>query len=353
MLRINKTSRKFVSLQQKTMRESGYWERRDLQEMICRSPQEFCDELGEAIHIVGTEVIPDGFVKDRIDLLAVDNTGAAVIIELKRDSHKLQLLQTLAYAGMVSKWPSRRFIEELNKFNRTFYPEAVNQTVEQARDELEELLDDGDSETINRNQRILLVAEKFDYEVLITAEWLTERYGLDIRCYRISLSQHEADEFLSCNRAYPPPELTEVAVRRRRSTEGVVAGTSSWEEISRALENSAELEFVTHELAAARPNNVDQAYFTYRLASKRRFIVYIKKKFATVRQLGRFDGDEQYWRARLSEPTSVAEKRDRRDLRFRLVTSGDFQAFTLSWTQELQTKTFSEPGEEDLLDQEA
>jgi len=29
------------------MREAGYWERRDIQEMICRTPAVFCEELGE------------------------------------------------------------------------------------------------------------------------------------------------------------------------------------------------------------------------------------------------------------------------------------------------------------------
>src|SRR6266516_2601126 len=56
----------------KTMRESGYWERRDVQEMICRSPRSFCEELGEDIYIVGSEAQPSAFVQDRIDLLGVD-----------------------------------------------------------------------------------------------------------------------------------------------------------------------------------------------------------------------------------------------------------------------------------------
>src|SRR5882672_4414766 len=104
MLRIDGSNKKLIRLEPKTMRESGYWERRDIQNMICHSPGAFCDELGEYIHIVGAEIQPTEFVQDRIDLLGVDPDGVAVVIELKRDSDKLQLLQGLSYAAMLSKW---------------------------------------------------------------------------------------------------------------------------------------------------------------------------------------------------------------------------------------------------------
>jgi hypothetical protein len=79
---------------------------------------------------------------------------------------------------MVAKWDPKRFIEQLMELKKK------QQTFEQAKVELEALLKDGDGaiETINRNQRILLLAEAFDYEALVTAEWLNERYDVDIRC---------------------------------------------------------------------------------------------------------------------------------------------------------------------------
>ena len=42
--------------------------------------------MGEALLLLGEEVKPDSFVDDRIDLLALDQQGASVIIELKRGS---------------------------------------------------------------------------------------------------------------------------------------------------------------------------------------------------------------------------------------------------------------------------
>ena len=72
--------------------------------MIKANPDAFFTEMGESLLLIGDEVRPTDFVEDRIDLLAVDQQGALVVVELKRGSNKLQLLQALSYAGMISKW---------------------------------------------------------------------------------------------------------------------------------------------------------------------------------------------------------------------------------------------------------
>lgn len=69
--------------------------------MICNAPDEFFSELGATLLQIGEEVHPSD---DRIDILAIDSEGAVVIIELKRGAHKHQLLQSLAYAAMISDW---------------------------------------------------------------------------------------------------------------------------------------------------------------------------------------------------------------------------------------------------------
>lgn len=205
MLRIDRDGRRLIPLERTTMRDGGYWERRDIQTMICRDPLPFCQELGEDIWIVGSEIEPTDVVQDRIDLLAVDRDGSAVVIEIKHDSHKLHLLQALSYAGMIAKWEPRRFMEELQRFNHEWgnSDETRTQNAEAAKDELEQALEEEDIEVVNRTQRIILLAEEFDYEVLVTAEWLTENYGVDIRCFRVALAKDEANDFLVCTRAYP------------------------------------------------------------------------------------------------------------------------------------------------------
>ena len=112
------------------------------------------------------EVRPTSFVDDRIDLLAGDKEGSCVVIEIKRGSHKFHLLQALSYAAMVSKWPQDRIVTE--------YSSLVGKATEEGTDYIEQFLN-VDVETLNTSQRVLLLAENFDYEVLVTAEWLSEK----------------------------------------------------------------------------------------------------------------------------------------------------------------------------------
>src|SRR5256885_1691077 len=75
--------------------------------------------LGEPLLVIGRQVlIPD--TKDRLDLLALDSQGAAVIIELKRGLLKDPVdVQALRYASYISKWHFEDFeniaINYLNK----------------------------------------------------------------------------------------------------------------------------------------------------------------------------------------------------------------------------------------------
>ena len=102
MIRIDRAENKLVRLAESALATSAHWER-DLQAMICADPDAFCKEIRENLWIIGQEVKASDTISDRIDILAVDEDGLGVIIELKRGSHKLQLLQAISYAGMVGE----------------------------------------------------------------------------------------------------------------------------------------------------------------------------------------------------------------------------------------------------------
>jgi hypothetical protein len=214
MLRFDRGNRSLMRLSAKPLSEAGILERSDLQRMICNAPDEFFAELGEELLQIGEEVRASDVVDDRIDVLAVDRTGAVVIIELKRGAHKLQLLQSLAYAAMISDWEPKHLATERAGF--------ANKPVIDASEEIEEFLSE-EGTSLNASQRIILIAEDYDYEVLVAAKWLSEKHSIDILCWKIELAADGSAEYLSVACIYPPAELADAA----RSLAQVIRSTSS------------------------------------------------------------------------------------------------------------------------------
>ncbi len=257
MLKVDRDNRAFSRLDAPTLAGSKILERADLQECIYNSSAAFFAEIGERVFVLGKEVSPSQTVQDRIDLLAVDAEGTTVIVELKRGSNKLQMLQAVSYAGMISRWG-------VDDFRRLV-----------SDDEWEALTDflDVDVDEINRAQRLLLVAEGYDYALLAGAEWLSERYGVDIRCSVVTLATDPGtnSEYLACSSVFPPPALAEQAAARSRSP-----GASrpikwaDWDEALASLENEELRDFAREELKLGRETYLRRRGLHYRLGGKRR-----------------------------------------------------------------------------------
>ena len=97
-----------------TLADVSITERNDLQEYISNTPDEFFKEIGQELFLLGKEVEPSKNVQDRIDLLAVDKEGIVIVIELKRSSHKLHMLQAISYAGMIAQWEPDDYLQLLD-----------------------------------------------------------------------------------------------------------------------------------------------------------------------------------------------------------------------------------------------
>src|SRR6056297_383218 len=150
MLKIDRQNQSFSLLDTPTLADVSITERYDLQEFISNSPDAFFKELGLELFLLGKEVEPSKNVQDRIDLLAVDKDGCSVVVELKRGNHKLHMLQAISYAGMISQWEPDDFLQLLDDDQQ----EALAEFLEV------------DREGINRQQRIILIAEGYDYALL-------------------------------------------------------------------------------------------------------------------------------------------------------------------------------------------
>jgi hypothetical protein len=197
--------------------------------------------------------------------------------------------------------------------------------------EIEDVLDnfvEGGAAAVNNAQRIILIAEDFDYSVLVTSEWLSERYGLDIRCYRLRLAGEDTAEFLTCERVYPPAELTDVAVRVR-VTPGRPPRYKNWEEALSGVENDDLVEFFKQEIDNGRTGYATRRILNFDRDGSRWFWLRARRNYAYVWQLGRFDGDDEFWRSKLGgPPEDVAVVGNRRNrVRFRLRTAAQIAAF--------------------------
>ena len=83
-----------------------------LEDWIVANP----DFLDEPLLIIGRQVLIPG-VNDRIDILALDLEGNAVIIELKRGQLTVPVdMQALRYASYISRWSTSEFERQAQNY---------------------------------------------------------------------------------------------------------------------------------------------------------------------------------------------------------------------------------------------
>ena len=168
-----------VAVPSSTFANEKILERADLQRLL----RARIDAIADDVLIVAEEFGAFADARRRIDLLGIDREGRLVVFELKRtlDGGHLEL-QALRYAAMISTMTFDDLVGHYENYLATVEPEAADEA--QAR--LANWLDDGDGTVISRNVRIVLVSAGFDREITTTVLWLTDLYGLDIRCVRLS-----------------------------------------------------------------------------------------------------------------------------------------------------------------------
>ena len=322
MLKINRSNQSFSVLASPSLAEVSITERYDLQEYISNSPNAFFEEIGQELFLVGKEIEPSTNVQDRIDLLALDKEGTCVVVELKRGKHKLQMLQAISYAGMISQWKPEDFLHALDN------------------DRQEALLDflEVDLEEVNRQQRILLVAEAYDYALLISAEWLSKQFGVDITCCRIAIAndENENSEYLVCSNVYPAPELVNEAQSRGRSRSSTKTRWTNWDVALKDISNLNVVSYFETQLREERESYLHKRILRYRIDGKRRWFLAARQKNAYVWQNGRFPGDIAFWRDRLNQPEDVKEVKRGECLRLFLTTEEDFSSFHQAATKGLE-----------------
>lgn len=200
MLKVDANTKTLVPLETSTLKKSNFQERGDLQEWILRSWGAFCSEVGMTeLFLIGSEITPHDSCRDRIDILALSRDGAPIIFELKRHRDRLQLLQAISYAAMVAHWTPEHFLRQLG----TKSDDETN--------ELRLLLKDGGFEL--GAPEIVLIAETFDPEVILAADWLSG-FHVPISAFAATLVEHRGDTLIGFDQKFPLAGLDDVYVAR-------------------------------------------------------------------------------------------------------------------------------------------
>jgi hypothetical protein len=307
------TGRKaFEKLEATELKAERILERYDLQAAIANSWDLFKNELGlPNAFLIGEEINPDPRTQDSVDLLAYDSDDSSlVVIELKRARHKLQLLQAISYAAMVSQWDADTLISRIQ---------------EKYNPDIEELKDLITGSELSSDTKIILIAETFDPEVIIASDWLTENYSLNISAFSIALFAMGKEKFLSLEQRYPLKELSDVYVergKRRRIKRG--KEEIQWEDVLPKLEYP----FASRGIELCKRIREGDP-------SRRRFTVRsnydgfdwislnFRAKYINVYMRGNFEGNEKLIQSKFREEVPISSWRD--GLSFRVTTESQFE----------------------------
>lgn len=205
MFLIDVQNKKAVAIEKKSFTELKLSERFDLQEWIVDNPS----ILGENLLIIQKEF--DGFsdTNERLDLLALDESGKIVIIENKLDdSGKDVVWQALKYVSYCATLTKSEITE--------VYQRYLNQG--NAQDKISEFYDGQDYESIRLNpvegdQRIILVAANFRKEVTSTVLWLRNYHGVDITCIKVTPYKDEDKLYLDAEQIIPMQDIGDYQIR--------------------------------------------------------------------------------------------------------------------------------------------
>ena len=248
MLKFDMDNKRFEPLAQGNFKQEQILERYDFQSAIVSSWEQIKHSLNiPDAYLVGQEITPHHSVQNSIDLLAFDSDDSSIIvIELKRDKDKLQLLQSLSYAAMVATWDREKLISQIQY-----------STVSDS----EELVDLINNNPLNNTVKIILISERYDPEVIITADWLANQYGMDITAFSVSLYKLEDDTFVNFEQRLPLKELEDVYEKRGLKALKSDKSLITWDDVLPKLEYPFASEALQYCLATKEGD-----------ASRRRFV---------------------------------------------------------------------------------
>ncbi|MBH0120028.1 DNA-binding protein [Rhodococcus sp. CX] len=165
-----------------------------------------------------------GSARDRLDVLAVADSGELVVIELKRAGDRQVHLQALTYAALVSGFTREILANAHLDWLRLCGDSTV--TLEEARRSLENHVEAEWTDELLGLPRIILVAENFPAQVITTIQWLSDVAGdITIEAHEYHLFDRGDEVAVSFQRILPVEDLED-----RRLRPGLVDRTTEVKE---------------------------------------------------------------------------------------------------------------------------
>lgn len=313
MLKFDIKNRQFENLKETILKEEKILERFDLQEAILNSWELFKNEIGlPSSYLIGKEIKPHGSTQDAIDLLVYNpDDSSLIVIELKRDKHKFQLLQALSYAAMVSKWDTDELISKIQK---NYNPEPS------------ELIDLINSNELNSDIKIILISEYYDPEVILTADWLSSNYSVDITAFAISLFKLDNQTFLSLDQRYPLKDLADAyEIRGKKTKSKKKKNDIEWGDVLPKLKYSFAQrgidickKFRKGDPSRRRFGNLRTNYDEFSWVS-----LNFREKYINVYLKGNFEGSQDFLQSKFKDKITINTWRD--GLSFFVETESQFE----------------------------
>ena len=127
----------------------------------------------------------------------------------------------MTYASLVATWDNDNLISK------------IQHGITSDTEELIDLINDN---PLSGTVKIILISERYDPEVIITANWLSNEYGMDIKAFSVSLYKLEGDTFVSFEQRLPLKELEDVYEKRgaTKARKSIV----TWEDVLPKLKYS-------------------------------------------------------------------------------------------------------------------
>ncbi|MAA77961.1 MAG: hypothetical protein CL916_01780 [Deltaproteobacteria bacterium] len=253
--------------------------------------------------------LPADIAGGRIDMLAMDQTGCSVVFELKDKNDSGQLGQALSYVSILSELDGETLFSLLSIDTQQELTEFMEKSGLKKAD-------------LNRNQRIVLVAESFDARTQISVDWMNAMHEEDIPfidCICIVPLKDTQNNMYLHLAPIEPFGLGQKLSARKEDIDRVISYTT----------NEAARSFIEQYKEGEWNTNFNVRYIRSgnNSSEKRTWKVFVRKNYLSVLQMKhyRFGNDHLFWSTYLSNPDSISETT--KGMTFQLVTQEDMELF--------------------------